>query len=255
MEVHHHAHHEGKKNWKSYFWEFLMLFIAVFCGFLAENLREHLVERHREGQYINSLLQDLKQDTVSLSENIKSRELRKFHASSLIKQLSFSINNDSLSKLYFSANKLTGLQVFNYSNSTLYQLKTSGLMRLIQNSNVVNSINSYDLSITRHKLREQVELEMTLEYNKAISTVLNAATVINLSDLSGIGIFNPRKGSSKMNLVYLPLLTKDPDQINLVKGLAALLYTRNLANHYHMIEYRKDVVNIIELIKKEYKIE
>ena len=31
MEVHHHAHHEGKKNWKSYFWEFLMLFLAVFC--------------------------------------------------------------------------------------------------------------------------------------------------------------------------------------------------------------------------------
>ena len=33
MEVHHHAHHEGKKNWKSYIWEFLMLFLAVFCGF------------------------------------------------------------------------------------------------------------------------------------------------------------------------------------------------------------------------------
>lgn len=30
MEVHHHAHHEGKKNWKSYFWEFSMLFLAVF---------------------------------------------------------------------------------------------------------------------------------------------------------------------------------------------------------------------------------
>ncbi|MBK8874616.1 MAG: hypothetical protein IPN13_12105 [Bacteroidetes bacterium] len=23
MEVHHHAHHDGKRNWKSYFWEFL----------------------------------------------------------------------------------------------------------------------------------------------------------------------------------------------------------------------------------------
>ena len=34
MEVHHHAHPtHGKKNWKSYFWEFLMLFLAVFCGF------------------------------------------------------------------------------------------------------------------------------------------------------------------------------------------------------------------------------
>ena len=30
MEVHHHAHHGGKKNWKAYFWEFLMLFLAEF---------------------------------------------------------------------------------------------------------------------------------------------------------------------------------------------------------------------------------
>ena len=37
MEVHHHAHHDhGKKTWKSYFWEFFMLFLAVFCGFMAE---------------------------------------------------------------------------------------------------------------------------------------------------------------------------------------------------------------------------
>lgn len=33
MEVHHHAHHNGKKNWKSYFWEFLMLFLAVTLSF------------------------------------------------------------------------------------------------------------------------------------------------------------------------------------------------------------------------------
>ena len=34
MEVHHHAHHQHeKKTWKSYFWEFFMLFLAVFCGF------------------------------------------------------------------------------------------------------------------------------------------------------------------------------------------------------------------------------
>jgi hypothetical protein len=34
MEVHHHTlPPHGKKNWKDYFWEFLMLFLAVFCGF------------------------------------------------------------------------------------------------------------------------------------------------------------------------------------------------------------------------------
>jgi heme/copper-type cytochrome/quinol oxidase subunit 3 len=34
MEVHHHPHSHGKKSFKTYLWEFLMLFLAVFCGFL-----------------------------------------------------------------------------------------------------------------------------------------------------------------------------------------------------------------------------
>ena len=29
--------HTPRKKWTHYFWEFLMLFLAVFCGFLAEN--------------------------------------------------------------------------------------------------------------------------------------------------------------------------------------------------------------------------
>ena len=33
MEVHHHAHHGGKKNWKSYAWEFLMLFLPSSVAF------------------------------------------------------------------------------------------------------------------------------------------------------------------------------------------------------------------------------
>jgi hypothetical protein len=47
MEVHHHAH-TARKKWTHYFWEFLMLFLAVFAGFLAENQREHIVEHQRK---------------------------------------------------------------------------------------------------------------------------------------------------------------------------------------------------------------
>ena len=53
MEVHHHSHtasppagRAGKK-WTHYFWEFLMLFLAVFCGFLAEYQLEHKIESDR----------------------------------------------------------------------------------------------------------------------------------------------------------------------------------------------------------------
>ena len=43
MEVHAHTH-TSRKKWTHYFWEFLMLFLAVFCGFLAEYQLEHIIE-------------------------------------------------------------------------------------------------------------------------------------------------------------------------------------------------------------------
>lgn len=38
----HHVTH--KKKWVEYLLEFFMLFLAVFLGFVAENIREHTVE-------------------------------------------------------------------------------------------------------------------------------------------------------------------------------------------------------------------
>ena len=66
MEVHHHTHHP--KRWKEYFWEFFMLFLAVFCGFLAELQLEHYIENQREKQFMVTLIEDLKSDSVVLAE-------------------------------------------------------------------------------------------------------------------------------------------------------------------------------------------
>src|SRR6186713_907713 len=69
MEVHAHTH-TSRKKWTHYLWEFLMLFLAVFCGFLAENQREHYVEHQREKQFIETLLQDLENDTANFKRSI-----------------------------------------------------------------------------------------------------------------------------------------------------------------------------------------
>ena len=63
MEVHHAHHPAHKKKVSEYFLEFFMLFFAVTLGFFAENQREHLVEGHREQQFMQSLYEDLKKDT------------------------------------------------------------------------------------------------------------------------------------------------------------------------------------------------
>src|SRR6187551_909146 len=49
MEVHKHPHHVmHKKKWSEYVLEFFMLFLAVFLGFIAENIREHSVNKEIE---------------------------------------------------------------------------------------------------------------------------------------------------------------------------------------------------------------
>jgi len=73
MEVHHHAH-TSRKKWTHYFWEFLMLFLAVFCGFLAEYQLEHKIEKDRERQFVKQLYRDIKFDTLSLKDVIRNRK-------------------------------------------------------------------------------------------------------------------------------------------------------------------------------------
>lgn len=67
MEVHHHPdlHHE-KKKWKEYFFEFLMIFLAVTLGFFAENIREYISEHERAKLYAASMIKDLREDTTQL---------------------------------------------------------------------------------------------------------------------------------------------------------------------------------------------
>ena len=60
MEVHHHPDlHHKKKNFREYFLEFLMIFLAVTMGFIAENIREHFSERKVAHQMLESYRNDL----------------------------------------------------------------------------------------------------------------------------------------------------------------------------------------------------
>ena len=45
-----------------------MLFLAVFCGFLAENQREHMVEHQREKQFVKSLIVDIQNDVKLIDQ-------------------------------------------------------------------------------------------------------------------------------------------------------------------------------------------
>jgi hypothetical protein len=134
MEVHHHTHSgHGKKNWKQYFWEFLMLFLAVFCGFLAEYQLEHKIERDRGKQYTYSFYEDLVTDSSHFNILI-DRFQQKL---TILKTMSPCY--DSLLSGHHPTTCLTSIHLNSrqfpdmiYTDRTLMQLKNAGGAALIK---------------------------------------------------------------------------------------------------------------------------
>ena len=148
MEIHHHAHDPAaphhKKNWKNYFWEFLMLFLAVFCGFLAEYQLEHKIERDRVKKYMYDMVQNLKYDTIRYNRNLENNEalgkqLDSFRAE-ISKASKGNITGNRLYELWLSTRDFNSV-VFN--RTALTQLKNAGNFRLITNDALSLSISDY----------------------------------------------------------------------------------------------------------------
>ena len=144
METHaHHLHKAPGKNFWHYFYEFLMVFLAVFCGFLTENVREHLVENNREKEFMRSLVEDLQTDNSNLNRQIPFGREISARLTALISFLNSEAAGDSVEKLY-NLNAQAGRVVsVDFEDRTSSQLKNAGNMRLIRNKQVADSIRNY----------------------------------------------------------------------------------------------------------------
>jgi hypothetical protein len=180
MEVHHHTHTERKK-FTHYLWEFLMLFLAVFCGFLAENIREHSVEHHREKQYIQSLIADLKSDQQILTQHI-------LHVKTGISMMDSVINilntplliANNTGQLYYLARLAPRLKPLSTNSRTFEQLKNSGNFRLIGNIGTSNKIMTYYEKFPLIRLLESVNETEFNEYKKVAAKIFDPATLIKM---------------------------------------------------------------------------
>jgi len=146
MEVHHHSNHENKK-WFHYFWEFVMLFLAVTLGFFVENQREHIVENKREKSFIYSAMEDLNQDIYQLDSIILKRKETQKWCDSLL----YLMNHDPQqhgSDIYYYTRWSPRTYRFYSIDRTLTQLKYGGNFRLIHNRKVSDALANYD-NITR----------------------------------------------------------------------------------------------------------
>jgi hypothetical protein len=155
MEVHHHAHtadpdsHRGRKKWTHYFWEFLMLFLAVFCGFLAEYQLEHVIERQREFKFAASMLNDLKEDTADINNDLRWWTMQTNRIDTILYELDQDEEKRNKLILYRNVGYIRRFNSFEYHDRTVEQLKNAGYFRLFKKRNVADSLMEYDALVRR----------------------------------------------------------------------------------------------------------
>jgi hypothetical protein len=251
METHaHHLHQApGKKIWH-YVYEFLMLFLAVFCGFIAENWREDIVERQREKQYMRSLLSDLSTDTSTIAHAIPLKEGRINAVDTVFRFFGAYPDAKTITGKFFRTIRRTNHDYrFIRNNVTINQLKSAGGMQLVRNKQVADSISAYDLRCESViTLYNELYLANAQMANRLCENLFeardllplyaantNEAIVVNIPDSISIRI-NTSELNKQLNFM---MLEKS--------------YARQEIDRYNDLRARAE--RLMTLIKKEYKLE
>jgi hypothetical protein len=145
MEVHHHpdVHHKRKRIKESFF-EFLMIFLAVTLGFFAENIREHIGDRTKEKEFMTSLAQELKYDTLNFDKVLHTIAGLRPQLDSLYKKVK------GAARYYYIVQGKWNYYINQFNIEyrpglpTIKQLQSSGTFRLIGSRIVVKKISEYE---------------------------------------------------------------------------------------------------------------
>lgn len=243
MEVHHHSNiHHGQKKWKEYFLEFLMIFLAVTMGFLAENYREHLIKKEKELNYIENLVRDLKTDKSGADEIIKYNEKMMTALDSFvaIRHLDFNLKENN--KAFFERliqTKMWAPGIFKPNEVTMNQIKSIGGFYIIR-PQIADSISIFDMSNQNVKWSEKFNYTHGEETNRML---------LELTDYPAIW-----KKTGGLNDELPQLMTDDKMKLlkffNLSNDLMYTIqgYNYNLKNHLKMID------NLIKTLQDEYEL-
>jgi hypothetical protein len=245
MDTHaHHLHHApGNKFWH-YFYEFLMLFLAITLGFFVENKREQYTEQHRENQYMRSLVKDLEQDIKNVDTYITNKNKKNQIADSLTSFFFGSNNRSQTSLIYYCARRFSIVDyVFYLTDGTLMQLKNSGGLRLIEKKDIVDSLQSYFNLYQQHEEARQLDFLQLRDYRE---------TMLHMFD---VRIFDAMIKNFPVITVppgNPPLLKKDYALINELLIRVQFCKRINQQNIHYLEELKAKAIGLIILVKKEY---
>jgi len=237
METHaHHLHRApGKKIWH-YLFEFVMLFLAVFCGFIAENWREQLREHQREKEFIHSIVEDIKSDTLQSNKTLIQLKRISSGIDSVLLALSSPEIIGNSNNAYRLWTKNLGLEVFVSNDRTIQQLKSSGELRLIRNKAVSDRIMKYDQTLKKYYVQSNLMYSALRE----MTNYSQLFDFISLNKNKNIPVPLTEQGKKLLNQAYANLQLWNRGLIGLIGWLE---------------EVNEEGTRLVTFIQKEYHLE
>jgi hypothetical protein len=170
MEVHHHPHVE-KKNFKEYFLEFVMIFLAVTMGFIAENIREDITEHQRAKTFAASMIQDLKADTIQLAAYNRYYSRAANNIDTFMQLLTANDpQNIPSGKLYWYGLWGGARNNFVANDATFQQMKSSGSLSFFKPA-IATDVAKYDRFCRSLQATDEMNRDVYTEVRKTRSMI------------------------------------------------------------------------------------
>ena len=247
MEVHAHTH-TPRKKWTHYFWEFLMLFLAVFCGFLAEYQLEHTIDHQREKEYAARLYKDISQDTFIIKTAISDNDFVTSRIDTFRTMVeTYDIGSLPSGSWYYYGRFGTRYFRVALQDATMEQLKSSGSLRYFKKNDVADAIARYDQAC--REMQTLLSLQ-DLTYNdvvKARDLIFNSYYIDQVMDAN---ISREKIDSFKKR--NLPLLADRKKDFIMYANLCQLRSFNNKGLKNAELDVFRKAVLLLEILKKEY---
>ena len=256
MEVHHHTH--KPKNWKEHITEFLMLFLAVSLGFLAENIREGYVEKERAHDLAIALYTDIKNDEEKMRAFIDNR-------TGILNDVKILINDVEKNGLKVKDQEQYRLfaetayywSYFEPKTANLDQIINSGSLRYFKKKGVIESISRYKSTLINLLARQ--EREKVFFYSNLQPFIINNIDLqpMDTTNLTGTvtikDYFNGlKKGDIKLEANQKLYINNSKDSVQKIMNMYrfySIVLTTSYRTYYS--KYLEECQTLIKTLEQE----
>ena len=235
-----------------------MLFLAVFCGFLAEYQLEHKIERERAKELAKSFYQELKHDSITAAIKVKNRIKQELALNYMIHYF----RDSSLTNLPkdFAINFEYGISfrspsLFEPRLTILQQLQNSGSLRYFKNDAIQTLTGELAVAIKNIYDRQELEDKTRMEYITPLIIQYYDYEFDNEMKKDDKTVFEGLANYEKSNQ-KIPFKLDEPDKVDRKKIVRHLSYFlgNNLTStrKTHIQSYIDLNAKLLELLRKEF---